>query len=110
MEGGIFLYTKQIASSELLLEALDGFNGLFIGGVEALGSRRISNFETLIIIGVQRVQGVGVVTDDIEQICRLVGSEEQLFTENVLEQTDSLFQILIFLLRDRIPIDGDMLI
>lgn len=34
MEGGIFLYTKQIASSELLLEALDGFNGIFVGGVD----------------------------------------------------------------------------
>ena len=52
MEGGIFLYTKQIASSELLLEALDGFNGIFIGGVEAFGGRRISYFETLVIIGV----------------------------------------------------------
>lgn len=52
MEGGIFLYTKQIASSELLLEALDGFNGIFIGGVEAFRGRRISYFETLVIIGV----------------------------------------------------------
>lgn len=39
MEGGIFLYTEQIASSELLLEALDGFNGIFVGGMEAFPER-----------------------------------------------------------------------
>lgn len=48
------------------------------------------------IVCVQRVEGVGVVTDDIEQIRRMIGSEELFHTENVLEQTNSLFQILVF--------------
>ena len=48
------------------------------------------------IVCVQRVEGVGVVTDDIEQIRRMIGSEELFLTENVLEQTNSLFQILVF--------------
>lgn len=53
-------------SSELLLEALDGLNGIFVDGVEAFRGRRISYFETLVIIGVQRVECVGVVPDNIE--------------------------------------------
>ena len=44
----------------------------------------------------QRVEGVGVVTEDIEQIRRMIGSEDLFLTENVLEQTNSLFQILVF--------------
>ena len=48
------------------------------------------------IVCVQRVEGVGVVTDDIEQIRRMIGSEELFLTEKVLEQTNSLFQILVF--------------
>jgi len=48
------------------------------------------------IVCVLRVEGVGVVTDDIEQIRRMIGSEELFLTENVLEQTNSLFQILVF--------------
>ena len=47
------------------------------------------------IVCVQRVEGVGVVTGDIEQIRRMIGSEELFLTENVLEQTNSLFQILV---------------
>ena len=55
MEGCILFQTEQFAATELLFQALDGFDGIFICGVETLGGRCVCDFEALVIVGIQGV-------------------------------------------------------
>ena len=44
----------------------DGLNGVLVGGVKAFRGCRVSDFETLVVIGVQCVQGIGVIANHIK--------------------------------------------
>ena len=98
VERCVFLHAEQFACSELFLQTLDGFDSIFVGGVEALRSSRVCNFEALVIVSIQRIKGVGVVSNYVEQIGRLVGCEEQFFAKDVLQQAHSFLEVFVFLL------------
>ena len=74
--------------------------------MEAFRCCSVSYSEALVIVGILRVQGIGIIPDDIEQIRCLVGCEEQFFAENILQQPHGLLEFLIFLFRHGIAVDG----
>ena len=74
--------------------------------MKALRGCRVSDFEALVVIGIQRVQGIGVIANHIKQIDRLVGCEEQFLAEYVFKKADSFLQVFVFLLGYGIVVNG----
>lgn len=95
MEGRVLFPAEQLVAAEFLLQAADGLHRVLIGCMEAFRSCGVRYREVLIVIGVKGIKGIGIVTDEIEQIRCLVGSEEQFFAEDVLEQPHSLLEAFL---------------
>ena len=105
MEGGVLFYAEQVAASKFVLQVPDGLHSVLVSGVEALRSRSVGYLEALVIVCIQGLKGVSVVSEDVEEVRYLVGGQEQLFVENILQKPHCPLQVLILLLGNGVAVN-----
>lgn len=72
VEGCILFYAEKVSVAEFVPKADDGFHGVFVRGVKALWRRSPFKLQILVIVGIERVQCIGIVTNNIEDGLNLV--------------------------------------
>ena len=113
LERLVFLVCKPLASTKLNLQSIDGLHRIVVSGMERGVGCSLLNGKRLVVIMVERVEGIHIIANDIEQPAILLVANLLLQPNGTRHQTHHILQLFVtvelYLLVNGIPLNDVLL-
>ena len=105
LERVVLLVAEQHGAAKLLAKATNLFHSILVGGVEGFFFCGLLDGQALVVVVVERVEGVGVVRHHFEEGIRFVRGEQRLALHGTPKHSNQLTQLTDLLLSHTL-VDG----